>query len=151
MRAGSRKVLSSSSAKKRTLKAEQERQLEGNSSHGDQESFNLQVLLKAQTEKNLKKPWNRLDRGIRIQKVRKWVNSKTEWSIELKEKAIKALTKKIKLGGLSSSSSVEYDRDTCSIKSIPCVSLVYNEDSEEPVDILITKTKSAKRVKKTTA
>lgn len=125
--------------------------MEGNSSHGDQESFNLQVLLKAQTEKNLKKPWNRLDRGIRIQKVRKWVNSKTEWSIELKEKAIKALTKKIKLGGLSSSSSVEYDRDTCSIKSIPCVSLVYNEDSEEPVDILITKTKSAKRVKKTTA
>lgn len=137
-----RKILSSSSANRNTLKAEKEKKDEG-TSHGDQKSFDIQGLLKAQTEKNERKPWNRLDRGLRIQKIRSWV-SKQEWPEDIKKKALALLVKKTKTGDLSSASSVLYDKKNCEIQKITCMKLVYPIDvsgaeGETPVDILYQK------------
>ena len=137
-----RKVLSSSSANRNTLKAEKEKKDEG-TSHGDQESFDIQKLLKAQTEKNERKSWNRLDRGLRIQKIRSWITSQ-DWPAEVKKKAQILLVKKVKAGDLSSSSSVTYDKKTCEIQKIPCLKLVYpidisGDEGEIPIDVLYQK------------
>jgi hypothetical protein len=137
-----RKILSSSSANRNTLKAEKEKKDEG-TSHGDQECFDIQGLLKAQTEKNERKPWNRLDRGLRIQKIRSWVSSQ-EWPDDIKKRALTLLVKKTKTGDLSSASSVIYDKKKCEIQKITCLKLVYPIDvsgaeSEIPVDVLYQK------------
>jgi len=136
-----RKVLSSSSANRNTLKAEKEKN-EG-TSHGDQESFDIQKLLKAQTEKNERKSWNRLDRGVRIQKIRSWITSQ-DWPTDVKKKAQTLLVKKVKAGDLSSSSSVVYDKKTCEVQKIPCLKLVYPIDvsgaeGDIPIDVLFQK------------
>lgn len=136
-----RKILSSSSANRNTLKAEKEK-IE-DTSHGDQESFDIQKLLKAQTEKNEKKPWNRLDRGVRIQKIRSWVSNK-EWPDDIKKKALVLLEKKTKTGDLSSASTVIYDKKKCEIEKIQCLKLVYpidvsGDDCEIPIDVLFQK------------
>lgn len=101
-------------------------------------------MLDSQKAKNEKKNWNRLDRGTKIQKVRLWVRSKKdEWPEELCAKAETLLVKHIKHGGLTSSSSVTYDKKKCQITAMPCISLIYNEDDEskskKPEDILIRK------------
>ena len=136
-----RKILSSSSANRNTLKAEKEKKED--TSHGDQESFDIQKLLKAQTEKNERKPWNRLDRGVRIQKIRSWVSSK-EWPDDIKSKALVILEKKTKTGDLSSASTVIYDKKKCEIEKIQCLKLVYpidvsGSESEIPIDVLFQK------------
>jgi hypothetical protein len=140
-----RKILSSSSANRNTLKAEKEKKSEG-TSHGDQGSSNvpeLQKLLKAQTEKNQRKPWNRLDRGIRIQKIRSWITSQ-DWPDDIKTKAKEILIKKIKTGGLTSSNSIVYDKKTCEIQKVQCLNLVYpidvsGSEGDIPVDVLFRK------------
>lgn len=144
-----RKILSSSSAKKSTLRAEKEKQDKETTSHGDQESSELQTLLKAQTEKNQKKPWNRLDRGIKIQKIRSWAKTK-EWPAELCKKAEDILIKKVKAGSLTSSNAIIYDKNICEIIDIPCLKIVYSEtDDTTPIDILFQQTDKKSRRKKT--
>jgi hypothetical protein len=150
-----RKILSSSSANRNTLKAEKEKEKisKEDISRGDQGSSDIHKLLKAQTEKNQRKSWNRLDRGIRIQKVRSWVRVKEEWPDTIIEKAEALLVKRIKTGGLSSSSSVIYDKKSCEILKIPCLKLVYaidasGNDTTNPIDVLIqTNAGKAKRSK----
>lgn len=137
-----RKILSSSSANRNTLKAEKEKKDE-DTSRGDQESFDIQKLLKAQTEKNERKSWNRLDRGLRIQKIRSWIASQ-DWPIDVKKKAQILLVKKVKAGDLSSSSLVVYDKKMCEIQKIPYLKLVYPIDvsgveDELPIDVLYQK------------
>lgn len=147
-----RKILSSSSANRNTLKAEKEKKED--TSHGDQESFDIQKLLKAQTYKNERKPWNRLDRGLRIQKIRSWVSSQ-EWPDDIKKKTLVLLEKKVKTGDLSSASSVVYDKKKCEIQKIQCLKLVYpidvsGADSEIPIDVLFQKNdRKTKRSSKT--
>lgn len=138
-----RKVLSSSSANRNTLKSEKEREKNEGTSRGDQESFDIQKILKAQTEKNQRKPWNRLDRGLRIQKIRSWIASR-DWPDDVKKKAQTLLVKKIKSGELSSSSSVVYDKKTCEIQKVHCLKLVYPIDAsggegDIPTDVLFKK------------
>jgi hypothetical protein len=142
-----RKILSSSSANRNTLKAEKEKEKKNEgTSHGDQGSSNvpdLQRLLKAQTEKNQRKPWNRLDRGIRIQKIRSWISSQ-DWPENVKAKAKELLVKKIKTGGLTSSNSIVYDKKACTIQEVQCLHLVYPIDvsggeGDIPVDVLFRK------------
>jgi len=102
-------------------------------------------MLDSQKAKNEKKNWNRLDRGTKIQKVRLWIRSKKdEWPEELCNKAETILVRNIKHGGLTSSSSVIYDKKECVIKSMPCISLIYKDEEDAsgakiPEDILIRK------------
>jgi hypothetical protein len=134
-----RKVLSSSSANRNTLKAEKEK--EKDTSRGDQESSDLHMLLKAQSEKAHHKTWNRLDRGIRIQKVRQWARSKKDWPQEIIDKTETLLIKKLKMGGLSSSTSVSYNKKDGIIQNVPGIKLMYaidisGNDTDTPIDVL---------------
>lgn len=136
-----RKVLSSSSANRNTLKAEKEKEKEKDTSLGDQGSSDIFKILKAQSEKNQRKSWNRLDRGIRIQKVRAWVQTKLDWPTDVREKAETLLIKKLKTGELTSSTAVVYDKKTCDVQDIPGLKLMYaidvsGNDTVVPIDVL---------------
>lgn len=70
------------------------------------------------------KPWNRLDRGLRIRKIRDWVETLIEYPDELRTEIRICLERSIKAGKLNTNSSVEYDTTKRQINRIPALRFV---------------------------
>jgi hypothetical protein len=70
------------------------------------------------------KPWNRLDRGLRIRKIRDWVETLTEYPDELRTEIRICLERSIKVGKLNTNSSVDYDTTKRQIIRIPALRFV---------------------------
>lgn len=105
----------------------------------------MDAMLIKQRNQNEQKPWNRLDRGIKIQKIRKWIEKKTDWPENIRTKSEALLVKAIKLGNITSSSSILYNKEECEIQEIPCLHLVIDEELGTIVDVLLQhKTKKSK-------
>lgn len=124
--------LSSSGAMRSTLKAEKDHY---HPSTGEPESSAEQVdnILIAETIRLQSRPWNRLEKGVRIQKIREWIGDLPvdEFSEELKTKAETALVTMIRAGELNSTSSVIYDTTTQKIVKIPAVLWIYGSLDED--------------------
>jgi hypothetical protein len=115
-----------------TLKAEKDHH---HPSTGEPESSAEKVdnILIAETIRLQSRPWNRLEKGVRIQKIREWIGglSGDEFSDELKTKAENGLITMIRAGELNSTSSVIYDTATQKILKIPAVLWIYGAVDEE--------------------
>ena len=124
--------LSSSGAMRSTLKAEKDHR---HPSTGEPESSDERVdnILIAETIRLQSRPWNRLEKGVRIQKIREWIGNlpSDEFSEELKSKAETGLITIIRSGELNSTSSVMYDTATQKIVKIPALLWVYGSLDEE--------------------
>lgn len=124
--------LSSSGAMRTTLKAEKDHH---HQSTGEPESSTEQVdnILIAETIRLQSRPWNRLEKGVRIQKIREWIGTLPgdEFSEELKIKAETGLIAMIRAGELNSTSSVIYDTTTQKIVKLPAVLWIYGALDEE--------------------
>ena len=114
-----------------TLKAERDH----HPSTGEPESSTDQVdnILIAETIRLQSRPWNRLEKGVRIQKIREWIGCLPgdEFTDELKMKAETGLITLIRAGELNSTSSVIYDTATQKIVKIPAVLWIYGALDEE--------------------
>lgn len=114
-----------------TLKAEKDH----HQSTGEPESFTEEVdnILIAETIRLQSRPWNRLEKGVRIQKIREWIGelSSDEFSDDLKAKAETNLITMIRAGELNSTSSVIYDTTTQKISKIPAVLWIYGSVDED--------------------
>ena len=91
----------------------------------------LESFLNLNASEAYKRPWHRLERGLRLNRIRKFVDSEKERlqltdedSEHLKSKLEKALDKKL----LNSKSCVVYDSTTESIQEIK--GLIYHKNAE---------------------
>jgi hypothetical protein len=90
-------------------------------------------ILIAETIRIQSKPWNRLEKGIRIQKIREWISSLPldEFPATIKSRAEENLIALIRAGELNSTNSVIYDIATQKISKIPAVLWVYGSIDED--------------------
>lgn len=93
----------------------------------------VENILIAESIRLQSRPWNRLEKGVRIQKVREWISNlnNDEFSKDIKTKAEESLISLIRAGELNSTNSVEYDISTQKIVKIPAVLWVYGSIDED--------------------
>jgi hypothetical protein len=109
----------------------------------------VEAILEAESDRLHSRPWNRLEKGIRIQKVREWCRelNKEIYNPELLKKTETLLISLIKEGELNSTSCVEYNKDTHKITSIPIILWIYKDsptenstevdDIKKPIDVVV--------------
>ena len=104
----------------------------------------ITFLLNQEKTEIFKKPWNRLDTGMKLNRIRLFSESESlekGFSEEKQEELRKKLVEAVRNNKLSKNTEVDYDVDECIIKTIKY--LVYNGDE---ISINIP---DKKRVKKT--
>lgn len=79
--------------------------------------------MKEESRKMEQKPWNRLDRGYRIRKIREWVDTLT-YSDDLKEEIRNTLVRAIQRKEITTNACVEYDTTTCRVVGVPALLIV---------------------------
>jgi hypothetical protein len=145
-----KRALSSSGAIRSTLKAEKETQSSG-APESSVDSFKGVIgsmggvpaakgkasviacedaMIEGEAIRLESKPWNRLDRGLRIRKIRDWVETLTEYPEDLRTEIRICLERSIKAGKLQTNSSVEYDTGKRQVVRVPALSFV-NDDYKE--------------------
>lgn len=126
-----KKVVSSSGAYRTTLRAEKETQSSGNR---DLSFKREHEAVDEASRKMEKKPWNRLDRGHRIRKLREWVDtlSGEQYTEDLKEEIQATLVKAVQRKEITTNTCVEYDTEACRVISVPALLLV--DDTEPPTE-----------------
>lgn len=88
-----------------------------------------------------KKPWNRLDRGIRIRKIREWAAglSGELYTDSLKDEIETTLVRAIQRKEISTNICVEYDAESCRVVRVPALMFVENPDGAEDAPRVIIK------------
>lgn len=79
-----------------------------------------------------KKPWNKLEKGMKLNRILQYVNSETierELSIERKKDLKNLLFRAIDSGNLNKISDVTYNEETCEIEAIKI--LEFNSSSKK--------------------
>lgn len=110
------------------------------------------LLKKLEEEKELrfKKPWTKLEKGNKLNRLNLYIEQETKELSEDTSKKLKKLLHTIfEKGILSKSSEVEYCTETCKIISIK--NLVYDEDKKEynfnlPKKVVKPTTKSKSKI-----
>ena len=84
----------------------------------------------------LSKPWNRLDRGFRIQKIREWVDglSGERYTEELRDEIKTKLVRAVQRKEIITNASVKYDVDAGKVISVPALMLVDDDDDDGTKD-----------------
>ena len=118
-----KKVVSSSGAYRTTLRAEKETQSSGNR---DLSFKREHEAVDEASRKMEQKPWNRLDRGHRIRKLREWVYTLKgeKYTEDLKEEIQTTLVRAVQRREITTNTCVEYDTDTCRVISVPALLIV---------------------------
>jgi hypothetical protein len=125
-----KKSVSSNGAFRTTLRAEKE-----TPSSGTRDRLFLKEHKKVDeaSRKLEKKPWNRLDRGHRIRKIKEWVDdlSGEQYTDTLKDEMRTVLVKAIQKKEITTNTCVEYDTETCKVISVPSLMLIDNTSEED--------------------
>lgn len=79
--------------------------------------------MKEESRKMEQKPWNRLDRGYRIRKIREWVDT-LKYPEDLKEEIRNTLVRAIQKKEITTNACVEYDTTTCRVVGVPALLIV---------------------------
>lgn len=78
----------------------------------------LDALFAAETEATFKQPWQKLDKGSRLDRLRKFVHTYTDVSPAERASLLTAVLQAFELRLLNSKLAVEYDPDTATITSV---------------------------------
>jgi hypothetical protein len=78
----------------------------------------LDALFAAETEATFKQPWQKLDRGSRLDRLRKFVQAYPGLSMAERASLLTAVLQAFELRQLNSKLAVEYDPDTATITSV---------------------------------
>jgi len=78
----------------------------------------LDALFAAETEATFKQPWQKLDKGSRLDRLRKFVHTYTDVSPAERASLLTAILQAFELRLLNSKLAVEYDPDTATITSV---------------------------------
>tara|TARA_B100001094_G_scaffold150903_1_gene146100 strand:+ start:959 stop:1339 length:381 start_codon:yes stop_codon:yes gene_type:complete len=108
--------------------------------------------LEAEKELRFKKPWSKLEKGNKLNRLNLYIEEETkekELSEEISKKLKKLLNTIFDKGILSKSSEIEYCNETCKIISIK--NLVYDKDKKEynfnlPKKVVKPTTKSKSKI-----
>ena len=88
--------------------------------------------LEAEKELRFKKPWSKLEKGNKLNRLNLYIEEETkekELSEDISKKLKKLLHTIFEKGILSKSSEIEYCNETCKILNIK--NLIYDEDKKE--------------------
>ena len=86
------------------------------------------------------RPWNRLEKGLKINRIQEYIKrSNTEWKLSSRkiEKVLTKLTSKIHKKQLNKKNDVSYDDKKARINSIPCLSINKSETSGKVLEIKV--------------
>jgi len=78
----------------------------------------LDALFAAETEATFKQPWQKLDKGSRLDRLRKFVQAYPDVSPAERASLLTAILQAFELRLLNSKLAVEYDPDTATITSV---------------------------------
>jgi hypothetical protein len=149
-----KKGVSSRGAFRSTLRAEKETQCIGTNER-EQSLTQDKEAVDAASRKLETKPWNRLDRGHRIQKIREWVNrlDGDKYPDSLKDEIRSSLVRAIQRKEITTNACVEYDTETCKVTGVPALMIVEGDSvTEGSTRVIIRRPeKKTKKRRKTTS
>ena len=116
----------------------------------EKSSIGHKEKIKAEKSRLEHKPWNHLDRGFRIRKIKEWIDTLNpdKYSPALKTELRKKLVKAIQRKEIISNMCVEYNTETCKVENVPAVLIVEDPAVGKQVIIRPPTKKTKRRTKK---
>ena len=84
------------------------------------------------------RPWNKLEKMVKLNRFKDYINNQNEWSNKEKNKAYKTIEKVVEFNYLNKASDVDYDKDVGKINTIKKLNININEKGERKFSIIFT-------------